>query len=155
MRYTKNSEKIILGILHRCRNSAERKKQSPRRKFVLWLDFTVRILQNLVQNNIKRGKWCHPKNSLWKVEKYHEVNIKIWCLLPKTEKYYRKRLFLFLLNQQFIEKKLPFSAIFAKKSNNCRFHLKVPTGKAKTTTPFTVLRPLEADFYKFWRYLRP
>ena len=34
--------------------------------------------------NIKRGKWCLPKKTLWQIEKYHNFNIKIRCLLPKT-----------------------------------------------------------------------
>ena len=67
------------------------------------------------------------KIALWRIEKYHEVNIKNSIFIAKNGKYCQKRQFSFLLIQQFIGKKLSFLTILVKKSNNCRFCLKFPT----------------------------
>ena len=53
-------------------------------KFVyLLLDFTVRILQIKFKTILNEANDAFQK-TLWQIEKYHDVNIKIRCLLSKT-----------------------------------------------------------------------
>ena len=65
-------------------------KQMTYHKSRLWLDFAVRTVscKNLIQNKIKRGKWCLPKIQCGKLISTMISTLKFDddCLLPKRAK---------------------------------------------------------------------
>ena len=83
--------------------------------------------KNLVQNNIKRGKWCLSKKPCGRSKNTTMSTLKFAVYCQKRQILSKTAIFIFA-DSAIHRKKLSFLRILVKKNKNCRFCLKFLTG---------------------------